>query len=107
MVVCRDEEVRADLLDVLWGQASVGGEVVLDAAVLVTKQLEEGEHRVMSKGGIGRLFEVAREGRGRMVSYRQVNMFSAASVLEAKSGTCARRAMTICRAGSRPTRVKA
>ena len=107
MVVCGDKEIGADLLDVLWGQASGGGEVVLDAAVLVTKQLQKGEHRVMSRGGIGRLFEGARNRRRRPVSYRQVNMFSAASVLEAKSGTCARRAMTICRAGSRPTRVKA
>ena len=64
MVVCRDEEVRADLLDVLWGQASVGGEVVLDAAVLVTKQLQKGEHRVMSRGITERLFEGARNRRG-------------------------------------------
>ena len=108
MVVRRDEEVRANLLDVLWREATICNEVILDAAVLVAKQLEKSEHRIVSESGAGhRQVEGTKQRMRKIVSYRQVNMFSAASVLDAKSGTCARRAMTICRAGSRPTRVKA
>lgn len=40
-------------------------------------------------------------------TYRHVNMLSAASLFSAKMGSFARRAMTICRAGSRPMRVSA